>query len=211
MSAASTGEPVLFVSHNMAAVENLCSRAILLEKGRLRNFNCTQSVVASYLSCLREVLPSQVIFEEKATAGFAGAHIEPKDGVNNYGIRMGDPLAIVVHLNRATKLSSSYLVGFSIENEKGIRIGAFHTGMRPSSTLEGNPRKYLFALSSLNLSPGSYNLTLHLTNGTAEYLDKRERCLGFVVNEKDVFASGFNYSADYGVAYFDTRWSLLRD
>jgi len=32
---AGQGRTILFVSHNMGAINNLCSRALLLEKGRL--------------------------------------------------------------------------------------------------------------------------------------------------------------------------------
>ena len=31
------GRTVLFVSHNMNAVEQLCNRAVLLERGRIKN------------------------------------------------------------------------------------------------------------------------------------------------------------------------------
>lgn len=45
---ASSGRTVLFVSHNMAAVENLCSRAILLNNGALKADDSVALVVRSY-------------------------------------------------------------------------------------------------------------------------------------------------------------------
>ena len=44
------GRTVLFVSHNMLAVEQLCSRAICLEAGRIRMAGPTRDVIANYLS-----------------------------------------------------------------------------------------------------------------------------------------------------------------
>jgi lipopolysaccharide transport system ATP-binding protein len=44
------GRTVLFVSHNMAAVNMLCSRAIHLEGGRIVNDGPTHDVVSAYLS-----------------------------------------------------------------------------------------------------------------------------------------------------------------
>jgi lipopolysaccharide transport system ATP-binding protein len=41
---------VLFVSHNMDAVQRLCARAILLERGRVVSSGPTASVVAQYLA-----------------------------------------------------------------------------------------------------------------------------------------------------------------
>ncbi len=47
---ASEGRTVLFVSHNMAAVQQLCSRAILLAGGAVEATGHLDSVVASYLA-----------------------------------------------------------------------------------------------------------------------------------------------------------------
>lgn len=43
------GRTVLFVSHNMVAVESLCSRAISLENGNICDDGITSSVISSYL------------------------------------------------------------------------------------------------------------------------------------------------------------------
>jgi lipopolysaccharide transport system ATP-binding protein len=47
---ASEGRTVLFVSHNMGAVSQLCSRAILLDSGRISNAGPAQEVVRDYLN-----------------------------------------------------------------------------------------------------------------------------------------------------------------
>src|SRR5205085_5711556 len=43
------GRTVLFVSHNMAAVESLCTRAVLLEQGRVAAQGATREVLRRYL------------------------------------------------------------------------------------------------------------------------------------------------------------------
>ncbi|MBQ2822322.1 MAG: ABC transporter ATP-binding protein [Thermoguttaceae bacterium] len=47
---ANTGRTVLFVSHNMAAVRQLCSRAILLKKGELIDDGTPDDVIGRYLN-----------------------------------------------------------------------------------------------------------------------------------------------------------------
>jgi lipopolysaccharide transport system ATP-binding protein len=44
------GRTVLFVSHNMAAVKNLCGRAILLNNGHLERIGSADSVVNDYMA-----------------------------------------------------------------------------------------------------------------------------------------------------------------
>lgn len=41
---------VLFVSHNMASIRNLCPRSILVDKGSIRHFGNTVDVIEKYLS-----------------------------------------------------------------------------------------------------------------------------------------------------------------
>ncbi len=47
---ASHGRTVLFVSHNMSAVNNLCDRCILLDMGRIEQIGPTREITRSYLS-----------------------------------------------------------------------------------------------------------------------------------------------------------------
>ena len=47
------GRTVLFVSHNMAAIQNLCSRCLLLENGVLRLDNSVDKVIGAYQSGLK--------------------------------------------------------------------------------------------------------------------------------------------------------------
>ena len=44
-----SGRTVLFVSHNLEQIKRLCSRSILLDKGRILGFDDTPNVVATYL------------------------------------------------------------------------------------------------------------------------------------------------------------------
>jgi lipopolysaccharide transport system ATP-binding protein len=47
---ARSGRTVLFVSHNMAAIQRLCTSAVLLERGRLVRAGDVRSIVGAYLS-----------------------------------------------------------------------------------------------------------------------------------------------------------------
>ncbi|MCI0524582.1 MAG: ABC transporter ATP-binding protein [Acidobacteria bacterium] len=51
------GRTILFVSHNTAALLNLCHRGILLEKGRLVANDAIEPVIQQYLKSLRTVTP----------------------------------------------------------------------------------------------------------------------------------------------------------
>lgn len=48
-SISSTGRTVLFVSHNMKAVADLCNRCVLIEKGKIKYISTTNDVISEYL------------------------------------------------------------------------------------------------------------------------------------------------------------------
>lgn len=55
-----SGRTVLFVSHNMGAVNNLCDRALLLEKGKIRHSGPVEQVTHYYLN---EGVSDKKVFE----------------------------------------------------------------------------------------------------------------------------------------------------
>lgn len=59
---AKVGRTVLFVSHNMAAISNLCIRALLLDNGRVMKLGSPDEVVSHYLTQSVE-LSGQVIIQ----------------------------------------------------------------------------------------------------------------------------------------------------
>lgn len=44
------GRTILFVSHNLAAIQNLCGRCLFLKNGRLEEYSKTREVISRYLS-----------------------------------------------------------------------------------------------------------------------------------------------------------------
>jgi lipopolysaccharide transport system ATP-binding protein len=64
---AKEGRTVLFVSHNMTAIQSLCNRAVLLEKGKIGNAGEVSRVVADYLQEKTFLLMEQ-LWDNPATA-----------------------------------------------------------------------------------------------------------------------------------------------
>jgi lipopolysaccharide transport system ATP-binding protein len=94
-SVASTGRTVLFVSHNMVAVENHCPRSLLIESGRIGADDTTDEVVKQYLSALDWQLAKEMGLAERKDRSGNGAirltsfHVEGPDGERLKYIRTG--------------------------------------------------------------------------------------------------------------------------
>ena len=48
------GRTILFVSHNMAAISNLCAHSILLKNGQLQDFDVTRKILDKYIASGKE-------------------------------------------------------------------------------------------------------------------------------------------------------------
>lgn len=55
---AKSGRTVLYVSHNMATIRNLCARCIVLDKGKIIYDGETEKAVEKYLDCFAGILPT---------------------------------------------------------------------------------------------------------------------------------------------------------
>jgi lipopolysaccharide transport system ATP-binding protein len=89
------GRTMLFVSHNMAAVEALCTRAVWLEGGAVRQVGDVNEVVPAYMASLRD-LAARPLAERTDRRGegplrVTAARLETVDGTATDVFRSGEP------------------------------------------------------------------------------------------------------------------------
>ena len=95
--ASSEGRAVLFVSHNMAAIQRLCGRAILLQGGRMRAAGTPGEVVCKYLADAKDGRSiSLADWKDRSTTGEALiTKVEIEDGSGAPGsVPVGGELVI---------------------------------------------------------------------------------------------------------------------
>jgi lipopolysaccharide transport system ATP-binding protein len=81
------GRTVVFVSHNMSAVTRLCSRAVLLDQGRLVSTGPTPAVVAEYVFKGYGTRAERQWMDEDSAPG--------DDAIRLLGVRAHDPAGVV--------------------------------------------------------------------------------------------------------------------
>ena len=95
------GRTVLFVSHNMEAIQRLCERCLLIEGGRLAADGAPHEVVTQYLKQWRAELGHRYRMNpEAATAAAADrallleAKVLDSEGNPSHSLRFGEPFSI---------------------------------------------------------------------------------------------------------------------
>jgi lipopolysaccharide transport system ATP-binding protein len=170
---AQEGRTVLFVSHNMAAVEHLCNKGVVLSSGRVVFTGSAKHAVDHY---------SRSISGENGAGGTGvvdllnspgrPAKYTPalsrlelfSDGVPvTGGVKIGASLKICVSF-RLEKPSSQVHVQLGFNNELGQRIFVASSVFQPSWSDERRvgQQKFVCDIPSLTLVPGDYRIKILL-------------------------------------------------
>jgi lipopolysaccharide transport system ATP-binding protein len=126
----SEGRTVLFVSHNMTAVKSLCTRALLMEGGRVVLDGEVDEVVNRYLSAGTAMSRTGIIPEE------AARHRDVPDEARFRSVRLTDLSGREVS---QLYFGQPFRVGFTCELFKDIPDGLFEISI---STLDGHQVTY---------------------------------------------------------------------
>jgi lipopolysaccharide transport system ATP-binding protein len=124
--AAREGRTVLFVSHNMTAIESLCQRSIWLDGGRCLADGPTPGVVSQYLGTSFSAQSEQSWPDLEASPGNAAVRlhrvaVHPQDGTPADPIDVRTPVSIEVeywNLNEGARLNLS----LHLYNEQGVEV-----------------------------------------------------------------------------------------
>ena len=197
------GRTTLFVSHNLALVENLCTRAMLLQRGEVAGIGASVDVVRQYLrnavdtssSCIDYSAPAPVA--EKPCA-IRRAYIRGADGATPV---QGEEAILTVDLvvqHYARQLE----LWLGLSTVEGERVAAINNSdYRQEWSLSPGSYRAEIRLPELRLLPRRYTLTLRLQRREGEVYDEAIDGIVFSVLERDVLGSGVPLLGDRGVTW----------
>lgn len=152
--AASGGRTVVFVSHSMASVRSLCTRAFLIERGQISIEGTADVVVRRYLD--EHQAPVRIGHAEIAAdvprvgsgeALFRRAAVLGANGQPLSGVHLGEPLTVTATLQVLEPIPDA-LLEFGFANPDGLRVATWH------STDEGRP--------PLSLNVGTHDIRVEV-------------------------------------------------
>ncbi|WP_339028218.1 polysaccharide ABC transporter ATP-binding protein [Bradyrhizobium symbiodeficiens] len=165
----SAGRTVLFVSHNMDAIRNLCSRAIMFEAGRVRQVGDTDSVVSAYLN--RRSLGPQVIelAGKMEPANFAEkvrpVALKPLGSTEGWLIPFGDELALELTLDVNPSVKQVELA-IGIRDASDFELVTLTSYAEPTHLqVHGGLNTFRITFERLRLLPRQYSLVMTIGAG----------------------------------------------
>lgn len=214
---ATGGRTVLFVSHQMSAVERLCSRVVLLDRGRLRADGTPAEIVGRYLSDAADFNPIVHIDDDTRRYGTGECRITEVrlrggGGGNDLPIRTGAPLDVGIAF-RSIEYGGSLVAGILIRD----RYERFLCDIRSA---HGATRFEVEAASdyvvdahidSLGLYPGEYSLGVWLAKPTTDDLDYVPDACRLVVEDDGSLLKEGRLDPKWGQFYLPSDWGMRRD
>lgn len=207
------GRTVLFVSHNLTAVENLCPRTIWIDNGRIRRDGDSRAVIQEYLTTFAEGQRSGAnlrnVERRKGTGDVRYTRLAFVDaeGKPLTVIRSGDSLTVRLHYEARKKIQQPHF-GVEVYTNLGTLITSLNT-WTTGFNLESLPpgEGYIDVhVESVNFVPDRYYLTLWLANVGTKY-DHLDRCATLDVEPADVHKSGRKLEKYFGIVFLPCRWN----
>ncbi|MBV9696016.1 MAG: ABC transporter ATP-binding protein [Gammaproteobacteria bacterium] len=211
------GRTVLFVSHNMAAVENLCSRAIWISNGQLRQDGTTHDVIESYMGS----------FASSEDAANELSVVDGRRGTGEISFTRVEFLTSQRELQTVTRAGKGVVVRLHYRAREAIERPSF--GMRLMTdlgTLVTDTSTWLHGIDiplvpagegyveleidALNLLPGRYFITMWIDSVlTHKLLDAIENAVHLDIEEAPIYKSASRRIDNrFGIVFFPQRWHL---
>ena len=213
---ARSGRTVVFVSHNLRSIEDLCSRSVLLSRGTIERVGPTREVISHYLSKRggSGTAVDLTALEDRDGTGramitaielLAVEGDQPLDVVS-----FGEPFRVRLRFAVQARLSGSD-IGVAVLNDRGDRV--FFTCMRDhgvSATLEGAGYADC-VIERPSLLPGIYFLDVMITDEVKHEFADHVRMVGkfeVVIGDGPGPPVGANSGADRGSVWVTSSWTL---
>jgi lipopolysaccharide transport system ATP-binding protein len=147
------GRTILFVSHNLLAVRQLCGRAVLMQNGRLVRDGLTDDVTNHYTEIAMTAV-HQACFPEQET-GFVEVRIVDATGESKVSILPEQPACVELRLR--IKSNSGVTAGFTLFNQSDVPL---LLSTAAQSGIELKPGEHLIRvrLPVELLQPGRYRI-----------------------------------------------------
>lgn len=192
-----SGRTILFVSHDMGAVLQLCERSILLDGGRIVADGKTEIVVQQYLQQLDDHAKTNIAQRKdrkgKGELQFVDINLCNAAGQVIEQVFSGQDIQIALTLknHQATPINN-VRIDLGLDNYKKERIAWLSTEMVMTQAIQvlGKEEKIVyFKLPQFPFAPGTYALTLY-TEANGRILDWVDDAFYFTVEAGNFYPSG---------------------
>jgi lipopolysaccharide transport system ATP-binding protein len=211
------GRTVLLVSHNMRAIQQLCSRAILLQNGNLRVDGTASQCINTYLSSnIGDELSSSVDLEQfvvgrkgSGECQFSSFELTDLEGNPAASFLFGQPFRVNIRI-RASKNIGHALFGFSFISRVGTEImGTTLSDSGIEGYVEEGITNYRCDVDPMILTPGTYTIRAAIFQPQGLQFDYIDTVMSFEVLDAPFDLARLPKSHYVGDVFLKYRWQKM--
>jgi lipopolysaccharide transport system ATP-binding protein len=208
---AQEGRTVLFVSHNMGAIQSLCASGILLKQGRLFFAGSAREAVERYGS---DRLEKSEVYDHSGwsrtgtgEARIVSVRLEDAEGRAQHEFCIGEALVIRVRAMFFKEVENPSF-GVSIETDGGVRVTdlrSFHSGVKVEKV--NGTVEFVIRINPIHLYPRRYWIQPWVASKGCDY-DWVMNAAEFEVTSGPSFLDGARVTANHGIAFIPVDWTV---
>lgn len=208
----SSGRTVLFVSHNMAAIQSLCDKAIYLYKGEVHETGEVEKVIAGYLRDASKVQAINLADRQdrKGNGAIRFESVELKDtaGNNLQSFQCGKDAVVQIKFSRKNnQVINNLHLAIGLDDDYGARITQFSNEVTSQIFNNVNSNTIELKIEKLPLKQGSYPFVLFSTVN-AEIADWIQQAGTIDVEAGDFYNTGKLPPEGQGTFYINHSFEL---
>jgi len=168
------GRTVLFVSHNMASLQNLCNNSILLEQGKLIEYDKTSIVINNYLKRKKAVSLSEI--KSVQLNDIVIQHI----GFNNNFddeiiVKQGENIIFTFDMINSSDSNEEIIFNIEVKTNEGIPVTCFGNEFQYTkiNIKPFSKQKAIVKLGECAWKRGSYSISFYFQLGNEIIKDKK--------------------------------------
>jgi lipopolysaccharide transport system ATP-binding protein len=206
------GRTVILVSHNMAAIRNLCQKTVVLNGGKIvydgdtgtaidvyNDFHTSES--ASQISLVghpaRRVNSNNILKE---------IHLMDVEGKTRQGYLVGEPIVMELVVEEQYA-NTALFFGVGIDDTFGTRICSVATYLCDHPPAQVGPQgRVQCRIDNLALAPGNYCLSLSAGKAQSSLVDVLENSVTLKIEPDDYFQNGSIPSSAAGLIWQRSTW-----
>jgi lipopolysaccharide transport system ATP-binding protein len=212
-----SGRTVLFVSHNMAAVEGLCNRCLFISEGKLVGDGKPHELVTKYLAA--EAAPENALRDLHQHPGrragikpiLRAVSIRDQNGNPASAVRMGEGLSFAVAFDYGQQRLRPN-INICVKNNYGVPVFTASNRVQKNFQTEDavSSGTLICHLRDLPLLQGTYSVDLFFGEDY-QNVDVVFDAISFDVMEVDVFGTGQIPHSNEGTIFWPARFEFSTD
>ena len=209
------GRTVILVSHNMAAIQQVCRRVIVLRRGEVFRDGRTDRVIVSYLSDAHDStdgtfdLSNHTARAPGKTPILKRLTLRRADGIRTVDFVTGQRLTIDIELE-STQAIREPSVAVAVEDAYGRRIFTVASNFCEERLPEiRGTGRYACTVPSLPLGSGRYLISASVSDRYLGLIDSLDCAAWFNVQWNNNYGNGEPYHSVYGPVIQPSVWTQV--